>query len=246
MVVNCFQLLTQLVMDNMKAVTTFSKQNYDDYARKLLESAKLWPDTLIAYVEEPLKDYENVEYRDFWGIELPGKVKIADYLKEIKKMGLDGGDPYDYNKDVYKFCRKVFVQYDFLKNLKERAFWLDADIQIKKPIQIDFLNSLFDGWPICYLGRNGFYSECSFVGFDMSKKEMVQFLADYTSLFTTGVITNLKWWHDCAAFDFARQKHSYFGSNLSKFYEPGRGLHVFPDSVLGEYMTHNKGQRKYR
>ena len=229
----------------MKAITTFSKQGLDKYAHRLLDSAKFWPDKLIAYVEEPVKEYENVEYRNFWDIILPGGVKIGDYLERIKEMGLDGGDPYNYNHDVYKFCRKVFVQYDHLKREDGKSFWLDADIEILKEVPEDFLNGLFDGWPICYLGRNGFYSECSFVGFDMSKKEMPQFIADYVSLFTTGVITNLKWWHDCAAFDFARQKHSYFGSNLSKFYEPGRGLHVFPDSVLGEYMRHDKGNRKY-
>ena len=231
----------------MDAITTFSKKGYEEYARRLLKSVRHWPGKLIAYVEEPCGfKHEKIEYRNFWDIVLPGDVKVADFIEHASRMGLNGGDPYNYNQDVVKFCRKVFVQYDALKDMNDMAFWLDADVEITKKITEGWLKSLFNGHPLCYLGRDGFYSECSFVGFDMGRKVTKKFLANYVSQFTTGQVLNLKWWHDCAAFDFARGELGINGNNLSPFYQQGKGLHVFPDSVLGRYMRHDKGQRKYK
>ena len=231
----------------MKAITTFSAKNYDDYAHRLLKSIDRWPGTLIAYVEEqPDFTHEKIEYRDFWDVKLPGGPSIQDFIDEVTKMGLDGGDPYNYNEDVAKFCRKVFVQYDALKGQKDKMFWLDADIEITDDIPKEFLQDLFMGHPLCYLGRQGFYSECSFIGFDMSHNILRHFLSDYVSMFTTGQILQYKWWHDCTAFDVTRQKYDIFGHNLSPYFRMGRGLHVFPDSVLADYMRHDKGNRKYK
>ena len=186
---------------------------------------------------------EGVEFRDFHSI--PG---VDDYLSKLKRMpGTDGKGTnegvYDYRYDADKFCRKVFAQ-DAVFDEDEHVFWIDGDCIAHQPIPEDFLKSLVI-LPLCYMGRRGelSYTETGFIGFNTKHEEFPKFREKYLSYFTTGkIFTQLKGWHDCIAFDYARQ-----GINGRNLTPQGIGVgNVMIDSPLAPYMSHFKGARKFK
>jgi len=183
---------------------------------------------------------EGVEFRDFSSI--PG---VVDFLGKLERMpGADGKGPngYDYRYDANKFCRKVFVQ-DHVFDEDEFVFWIDADCIALQPIPEKFLQSLVIR-PFAYLGRKGeqAYTETGFLGFNTKHEDFLRFRERYLSYFTTGkIFTQLKGWHDCIAFDYARD--GIKGNNLTP---EGVGMgNVMGLTQLGKYLVHLKGNRKF-
>jgi hypothetical protein len=232
----------------MIGITSFSQEGYEVCGRKMLQSViDCWPGKIIAYHEGVIPDlqHDKIEYRNLF--DLGNIVSFLSFIKhDPRARGLINGQ-YDYNFDCWKFCRKVFAQHDVLKDKPGKVFWLDADVVFKKPIPKEFLDDLFKGSTLIYLGRNGFYSETGVIGFDTEADGFDKFLEAYINVYRTGQIFKLRRWHDCEAFDFAREMSQVRAENLSAFYpERISALHVLPHTVLNEYMSHNKGNRKYR
>lgn len=232
----------------MKIVTSFHPDSWNVYAKKCVESfLRHWPNDLICYVEDKV-DFEDkrVIFRNINDIEVDGK-SFKNFIENLSQNPLYTGirdGRYNYNYDLVRFSKKVFAQYDVLKDAKEKVIWLDADTVTIKDITQDFLESLFDGKGLCYLGRSGFHTETGFVGFDPLNESFGDFLDIYIGLYLSGHIVRLSRWHDCEAFDTARLDSGISGHNLTPFFN-GTELHVFPDSILGKYIVHNKGNRKY-
>jgi len=225
------------------AVTSFGPAGYKLYGKACLESLlRHFPGKVIAYVEEAIPEKDaKLEVRDFYSI--PG---VSEYLSKLKKKpGTDGVGPdgYDYRFDAYKFCRKVFCQ-DHVFDEDQYVYWFDGDCVVLKSFPEDFLKSLVV-LPFAYLGRNGkdAYTETGWLGFNTRHSDFPLFRSRYLSYFTSGrIFSQLKGWHDCIAFDFARQGIN--GRNLSP---DGHGMgNVLPKTVLGAYMVHNKGDRKFK
>ena len=245
------------------SVTTFSKSGYEKYARKMLQSVcENWPTKIIAYVESPIDiEHENLEVRNFFDIE-----GVMNFYQNIKNVQICHGiikEGYNYNYDIWKFSRKMFAQWDVLKDHKGKVFWIDSDCFIRKPVPEHFLSSLFmagggtgyseDEIPrgLCFLGRPGVYTETGFVGFDTENDKFEKFLHFYMGFIRFGWFKEHKRWHDCEAFDFAREKSGISGNDLSPFFKIPKDrkmslddLDVFGKSVLGEYIVHFKGKRK--
>jgi hypothetical protein len=226
------------------AVTTFHPQGYSSYGRRLLEGlAEFFPGKTVSYYEEkPDLEHEKIEHRDLF--QIPG---LKEFLEKIKRHpGTDGrgrDGRYDYRYNASGFCRKVFAQ-DSVFDEDRFVFWFDSDCVVKKPIPEDFLESLLGGTALCFLGRSGdqSYTETGFIGFDTKHPDFQKFRSRYLSYFTTGkIFSQLKGWHDCIAFDYARQ--GIEGKNLTP---GGHGVgHVLPDSKMGQYLVHLKGPRKF-
>ncbi len=183
-----------------------------------------------------------MELRDFFSI--PSATRILDRISRV--FGSNGTNPegrYDFRYDAYKFCRKVFVQ-DAVFDEDELVFWIDADCVIKKDIPAEILENMLKDVPLAYMGRSGIkaYTETGFIGFNTKHEEFPQFRSKYLSYFTTGkIFSQLLGWHDCIAFDFARQ--GLKGNNLSPGGQlMGSVMHLTP---LDPYMDHLKGNRKY-
>lgn len=231
----------------MIGVTTFSQSIYDRYGWKLLESAaKYWPGKLIAYVEarEPTIRADNIEYRKLFDI--PG---IVPFLQHIQNIPLALGKTpkgYNYNYDAWKFSRKAFCQWQTcFEYPAKKVFWLDADIEMRKDIPESTLVDWFHGKPYVYLGRNGFYTETGFLGFDSAQCQAL--MEKYRDCYQRGILFTLPRWHDCEAFDWARGELGIEGHNLSPFYEDDpEELDVFPRTELAEYLLHDKGPTKDR
>lgn len=225
----------------MIAVTSFSPKGYELYGKKFLDSAAdYWPTKIIAYVEEEMTDTEQVTYKLL--SEVNGHDAFGQYCETNPVFCGRVGTGYNYNYDAKKFSHKAFAQFDALTNRTGKVFWLDADIVFKKEVKAEFLTDLFDNHTICALQRPGFYTECGFLGFDTERDDFQPFLSEYINVYRKGLLFQLKGWHDCYAFDYAVEKSGVSVKNLT---EKNAGvLNVLPYSVLGEYMVHNKGDRK--
>ena len=229
----------------MIAVTCFGPDGYELYGRKCLQTLDAnFPGRVIAYYEEkPIDAPSSVELRDFF--EIPNAKRFLERIKSVANS--DGQTPsgfdFRYNANIY--CRKVFAQ-DAVFDEDEFVFWIDADSVVFRHIPEDFLLDLVKDVPFAYLGRENAlgaqaYTETGFLGFNTKHPDFAKFRANYLPYFTTGrIFSQLKGWHDCIAFDHARQ--GIKGNNLTP---DGRGMnHVLLHSVLAKYIDHLKGARK--
>lgn len=211
---------------------------------------KNWPTKLIIYSEFPLEiDNDKIEVRDFFAI--PNANNFLTYIKNVPMAFGKVNNGYDFNHDLWRFSRKLFAQYDVLQEHKGKVFWLDADLFIRKPISEDYLESLFNGSPLVFFGREELYTETGFVGFDTEYDRFNVFLENYINCLKKGIVFQLPRWQDCEVFDWARKQTGYEERNMSKFFKiPPDGkmkrsdLDVIHKSILGEYILHYKGNRK--
>ena len=219
----------------------------------MIESViKNWPTKLIIYSEFPLEiDNEKIEVRDFF--QIPHAANFLTYLKNVPLAFGKRNNGYDYNFDLWRFSRKLFAQYDVLQEHKGKVFWLDADLYIRKPITEDYLEKLFKGSPLVFLGREGLYTETGFVGFDTEYDRFEVFLEHYINCLKKGIVFQLPGWQDCEVFDWARKQVGFKERNLSKFFKvPKDGkmkrseLDVVNRSILKDYIIHYKGNRKQK
>ena len=217
----------------------------------MIQSAiKNWPTKLIIYTEFPLEiDNDKIEVRDFFAI--PEVQPFLTYLKGLPKAFGKVDNGYNYNFDLWRFCRKLFAQYEVLKQHKGKVFWLDADLYFLKPITEDFLDKLFEGHPLAFFGREGLYTETGFVGFDTEYDRFEVFLENYINCLKKGIVFQLPGWQDCEVFDWARKQTGFQERNLSKFFKipPDKKmkrseLNVMRKSVLKDYILHYKGNHK--
>ena len=223
----------------MLVTTSFSPKGYEQYGRKCLESyVKHWPcKILVWYEEKPDFEHELVEYRNL--LELEDLDRFLHRLESVSDSDGFVNGRYNYNFDARKFCRKVFAQ-DASFDLDSEVFWLDADTVTHQYIPESFLRTLVEGVPFCYLGRARSYTETGFLGFNTQHKCFPAFRANYVTAYTKGrIFSQPRAWHDCIAFDMARG--AIQGNDLNKD-TPYQGLdHCWPHTVLGQYITHNKG-----
>jgi hypothetical protein len=242
----------------MIAITTFSATGYQHYAKRMLESViENWPGKIIVYTESPIDlKHEKIEERSFFDIS--GVEAFYQYLKNVPLAHGKTENGYNYNYDAWKFTRKVFAQYDVLKEHKGKAFWLDADCVVTRVIDEQQLSALVEDFGLTYLGRQGFYTETGLIGFNTESEGFDQFLDKYIGCLRKGTLFTLRRWHDCEAFDWARSFKHCKENNLSPWFDLSKMPHnasgkaimtseqldVIARSVLGQYITHHKGPRK--
>ena len=228
----------------MIAVTSFSPKGYEVYGKKFLESAvKHWPTEILVYYEDkPDFEHEKIVYKPL--LEVYGLKAFLTYCDTNPAFQGRVGGGYSFNYDAAKFARKAFSQFDALQHNTGKIFWLDADCIVKKDVPIQFLKDIFDGKTLALLQRPDLYTESGFVGFDTHGSCFDYFLKNYIDVYRRGILFKLPGWHDCWALDYAVKESLVPVNNLSVDY-PQCGINVMPHSILGEFLVHNKGQRKF-
>lgn len=236
---------SDLIKPSMLAVTTFSQKGYDLYGKKLLESLiENWPGFVVVYVDEvPEMRNTKIVYRML--SEVFGHDQFIKYCDRdpIFRGKIQGG--YSYTYDAVKFCHKVFAQFDALQNHKGKVFWIDGDCVLKKTVAEEFMNSIFDGHTLAILSRPGFYTESGFIGFDTQGEKFKEFLDAYINMYRKGLLFTLPGWHDCYALDAAINQSQVPYKDLVGNWKFGDKLEVIENTVLGEYLVHNKGGKKF-
>lgn len=235
----------------MLAITTFSDTGYELYGKKFLSSfKKYWPGKIIVYTEKELGiSDDKVLEQNFFDIE--PATAFYKYLQNLPKAHGKTEFGYNYNYDLWKFSRKMFAQWDVLKNHDGKAFWLDADIIMTDTIPKKFLDKLFNKKGIVTFFRPGWHSETGIVGFDTKDPKFKDFLNLYIGFLGSGQVFNLPQWHDCACLDAAIEASGIETEDLSVGWRKKKtynmaDLKSFQKSVLNKYMTHRKGKKKYK
>jgi hypothetical protein len=227
-------------------ITSFSPKGYEIYGRKFLESAvENWPCQLLVYYEEkPDFKHSKVSYKPL--NEVYGLSAFLEYCDRnpVFSGRITGG--YNFNYDAAKFCRKVFAQFDILRDYTGRVFWLDADMVFKKPMSEEFLtDDIFQDKTLALLMREGLHAESGFVGFDTRRGDFDVFLKTYIDIYRKGQLFGMRYWIDGHAIQEAVKLSGVSVNNLSADF-PKNGINVMPHSLLGDYLHHNKGNRKFQ
>jgi hypothetical protein len=222
------------------AATSFSLEGYKAYGKDCVDTLeKHFPGRIVVYTEGEIPNHPKAEIREFFAID-----GVVEYLERIKSHpGSDGvnGGQYDFRYDANKFCRKVFAQ-DAVFDEDQYVFWFDADCVVKKELPAELLTSLVSEYAVAYMGRKQSYTETGWLGFNTRHPDFPAFRSKYLSYFTSGrIFSQLKGWHDCIAFDYARE--GLTGLNMTP---NGHGFgQVIGESPLAGYVAHLKGARKF-
>lgn len=249
-------------------VTTFSANQWEEYAHKMVSSfCKYWPEDVPLLVQ--LDD----------SLVYPGSDRIVDdvknYLRKVKgtnetfdfisqtfseefKKFLTRHENFvpanknDYRYDYVRFSHKVFAikaALDFVnvtyKDDDVRLIWLDSDVITKKEVLKDSLELWTQAGFNTLLRKDWSHSECGFMGFrvDDFGNALIDLVYDF--YVTDKVISELSQWHDSYVFDVVSNR---LKSSMSLFIQDlsggASGRDVWGDSWLAPYMEHYKGTRK--
>jgi hypothetical protein len=163
---------------------------------------------------------------------------------------------YNYRFDAIRFSFKIFSLMKVLRAglVKDKFAWIDADMLCLEQITSAQIGPFFpEGDEMAsYLGRESFpmpnpYSECGFVGYQLSHPSTSQFFGEFEDIYLSGNIFLLKEWHDCMVFDFLRLKYEQMGAcfkNLAA-HNP-HADHPFSESGLAQFFDHLKGPERKR
>jgi hypothetical protein len=241
-------------MNNYILVTTFNKEGYDLYGKKMLATfLRNWPTNqqIIVYTENVDLDKslrnERILVKDLLGV----KELVAFKEKHKNNLAANGfknnENTKDFKYDAIRFSHKVFALYDAVKNnTRKSVVWIDADTVTHTKVPENFLINNFpkENFGVAYLGRIKQYSECGWVVYHTQHPLMLDFWETFINYYRQDTIFNLKEWHDSFVFDVVRLEYESKGmvnQNITPGYVAG---HPFINCVLGDYMDHMKGPRK--
>lgn len=216
----------------MLLVSSLGSTQYRQYGKKMLQTlndeCKL---PVMVYTEDDLT-IPNVEVKSLHDVS--GWKEFVELTNHI--------EPETYLFDAQRFCHKVYAQLDAFEQGHRYVVWLDADVVVKKRFGEKFIRILLDNQMCAYLGRQQSYTETGFIAFDTHHPDFPEFKKRYRDWYDKGHLFMLPYWIDCMAFDASI--HQLSAKNLSP---DARGMmDVFSQSILKDYMDHDKGLRKHR
>lgn len=220
-------------------VTTFNHKGYELYGKRFLETWQRWPrsSTLYVYAEKvEVPPQERVEVRDL--LNVPGLVEFKARHRHRQFS--------DYRWDAVRFAHKVFAVIHAARTLKGKMFWSDADVVAHAAIPEDFLESCLPAksFTSC-LNREGMYSECGFVGYNLDHELMPSFIDDFEKMYTEDRLFALSEYHDSYIYDVLRKQYEKKGAYTHSLSGKWASTtHPFINCDLGKYLDHLKGPRK--
>tara|TARA_E500000178_G_C17010979_1_gene750531 strand:+ start:253 stop:1170 length:918 start_codon:yes stop_codon:yes gene_type:complete len=255
-------------MSSLAVVTTFPPNRWTAYAKRMIEShVQYWPDDVVlhAYYEGNKPDFNHAKVK-FINIEEanPELVKFkqrhkSDPVANGETQEIPGGvrrvagaGDKDRNKgsflwDAVRFSHKTFAVDHAVKTIDaDYVLWLDADTYTFRHITKQFVVDLLPGDKLVnYLGRVT-YPECGWVCYNKRHPKIQQFMKYWTDLYINDTIFQELEWHDSYLFwQCVKRIAPNDGVDIGKG-AGVEGLHVFINSVLGDYIDHMKGKRKIK
>jgi hypothetical protein len=150
----------------------------------------------------------------------------------------------DYRYQAIKFAKKVYSVTSPRRPDCDWWIWIDADVIWKARPDDDFWETVCpEGFLASYLGRMDWHhSECGFVGYG-NRYRGFDFLADLRKLYDTDEIFSFDEWHDSFVWDRLREHWEAKGSRFYNISKGIPGMHVWPETPLGEFTDHHKGPK---
>jgi hypothetical protein len=207
-------------------VTTFAQKHWESHARRCVETFGLyWQGIHLTTFDD-----EALESGSDW---------LAAFKERHKDRPTD-----NYRKDAVRFAHKVAaIELAFQGGISDYLIWMDADCVTHAPVDVAWLTRLSQGADFAYLARDRKYSECGFLMIRRNQRgeKLIKRLVD---LYRTDKLFLLPEWHDCWAFDHARNGLQGQLQCASLSGNANRMAHPFVNGPLGERLDHCKGARK--
>jgi hypothetical protein len=161
----------------------------------------------------------------------------------VRSKRKDAGKGFKW--DAVRFAHKVYSIFDCAKQSNnDYLLWMDADMVCHSPITVERLDELCRD-DLCFLGREGKYSECGLYAMNLRSERIHAFLKKFQEYYDDaehGIFT-LDEWHDSFVFDAVRKQVGMNIVNWSAGLIKGEG-HPLINSEWGNYLDHLKGDRK--
>lgn len=231
----------------MRVCTSFSPVGYKVYGKKFIESFR-WhapEDELWVFYEGEKPDHSGVVYIDL--------NTDKDRAKFLAKHGDKGyanglcktpnGYAVDYRFQAIRFSHKVFAMSYPDRPRDANWVWCDADVLVMKNLDTDWWEEACpEGFTCSYLGRKDWdHSETGWLAFT-ERYHGHEFIDELREIYVSEAIFKLPALTDSFAFDHLRKKweatEQHMFCNLAKGVG---GNHVWPDTILGQRLVHNKG-----
>ena len=241
-------------------ITTFNKSGYKQYGQRMIQTfLQTWPAevTLVVYAEDCAieETAPNLVVHD---------IGIADALTTFKTAwagvpcanGDVSSDPVrskrkdsgkGFKWDAVRFAHKVYSIFHCARSIStDWLLWMDGDTVCHSTITLADLERLCPtDRDLCFLGRQGKYSECGLYAMNLDRPAVKTFLQKFQRMYDDaeqGIFT-LKEWHDSYVFDAVRQQCNLKELDWSGHLITGEG-HPLINSEWGAYLDHLKGARK--
>jgi hypothetical protein len=248
-------------MSKYAVVTTFHAKGYEQYAQKFIKSyLQNWPKSVNLYVYtedcEILESSSNLIVRDLHVSSQPLLTFKSKWKNVPKANGDVSQDPVrskrrdagkGFKWDAIRFAHKVYSIFHCAENCDvDTLIWMDADMICHSPVTELTLDMMIpENVDLCYLGREGKFSECGLYSMFLPSQRVKDFLKQFRQYYDdaeNGIFT-LDEWHDSFVFDAVRKLHPLIEFNWSEGLIKGEG-HPLINSAWGAYLDHLKGKRK--
>lgn len=235
-------------------VTTFNQKLYDYYAHRFMSTYN-WPFDLYVYHEGWTPDIkkENIFYRDTLK-ENDGQ--IENFIHRNLSRNIDSAynhnseikEGANYKLDAIRFCYKVFSKTHFmLFNCNyDYVFWVDADTFFLKPITKEEVEQKFlpKDCAISFIDRPSYYSECGFVGYNLTHDRTRDFIYNLRRYYTKDLLFKEREWHDSYVWDCVRKKYLQGVKTHNLAPKVNKVGNPWPDTYMAEYCSHLKGKKR--
>lgn len=230
------------------AVTSFSPRGWEVYGKKFVDSfLQHWDIPLLCYHESQQQPFRH--QRLYW-FNLDYDSDRAAFIKR-NSTPVKIGVRTDPNEQSIRFCHKVFAITNHEIESRWRI-WIDADVVTHHAVNEDALADLCpENASLAFLGRTQAlwtgqkpYPECGFVAYRTEDERVQAMLSRMRSLYVTDELYKLgpHCQHDSYVFDYCRQQSGIPPQEQANLSAGLDGLHVWPRTVLGKFMTHAKGE----
>ena len=234
-------------------VTTFNEKLYNYYAHRFMSTYN-WPFPLYVYHEGWVPDqiFPNTNWTDT-NLCNPELKEFVDRNSGKSYKSVDPNDPSviiegaDYKMDAVRFSYKIFAKTHFMLNCEyDYVFWVDADIFFNKTITEKEVIKKFlpKDYCISFIDRPSYYSECGFVGYNLTKPATINFVQQLRNYYTQDLLFKEREWHDSYVWDCVRKKYlnGHPQWNLAPTIE--KTGNPWPDTYMSEYASHLKGKKR--
>ena len=253
-------MLTKYLM-KYSIVTTFNADGYKKYGKRMIQTwLANWPaDAELRVYAENCAVAESAPNLQVLDLELasPQLVAFKNQWRDVPKANGDISaitglnQRKDFKKqfkwNAVRFSHKVYAIFHAAKNsTADWLIWMDADMVCHSPVsELDLYRLIPANTDLCYLGRQGKFSECGLYAMNLKHSSMERFLWDFQRLYDDAEngIFRLTEWHDSFVFDVVRKNHQLNELDWSSHLITGEG-HPLINSEWGAYLDHLKGARK--
>lgn len=245
-------------------VTTFHKDGYDKYAKRMIQTFLAnWPKDITLYVypedhtiEESAENLiirdlhdaspELVAFKKRWQNDpkARGEVPTGPPDRKGKRPGIG------FRWDAIRFSHKIYSVCHAAKNTDaDILLWMDADMVCHTAIPHSFIDNMCPpNIGLGFLGRERKFTECGLYYMNLKDSHTQKFIQEFQRAYDTGRLFQFSEWNDCWVFDEVRKevKRSHPGW---QWYDWCQGLikgegHPLVNTQWGMYLDHLKGNRK--